>query len=262
MLRQRSVFFKRVLPYAAMFHLPTFHHRLYLDRVSPLLLECIYALASRFCEQPTFLSAFPPETPVFTRVDEFAERAHRCARQAVDPGTWEETECAQALLLLSVYFSAASHRQIPLGKLYLDAALGVLRPTSCATLPPPSSELGLGTVEYLTLMEARHRTFWMIMMQDSSSAADGRGRPRRALDEEVCNIPLPGGEAGWTRWGGGGREMGRRDGMVAGSGNSVGEDSAVGEFGHLLRMVRPSLLRKPRGNDLMGRASRPCSRTS
>ena len=230
-----------------MFHLPTFYHRLYLNRVSPLLLDVIYALASRFHHDPLFLTSLPIDTPAHARGQCFAERAHRCARRVVDQrasspvdhgrhdqGTWEETELAQAFYLLGVYFSCT--RQITTATYYLDAAIAIVRPKSSAS--PSSSQLGLGTVEYLTLKEARYRTFWLIVLSDLSGAVFAQ--KRRLSSQELDQFPLPGGEAGWARWGGAvadGRERGRRDGMVVASGNRSDEEGQVGELGHLLRIV-------------------------
>lgn len=241
-----KVYFKRVLPYATMFHPSTFHHRLYLNRVSPILLDIMYALAARRCEDACFLSTLP-DTPAYGRGEAFADRAHRSARHFLDQrskwaddearcsrGTWEETELVQALYLLSVYFSL---RQPGTSAFYLDAAINILRPTSSATLPL-SPRLGLGTIEHLTLSEARSRTFWMLVLSDLCTAADGR--PRRVQDHEMYNIPLPGGEAGWVRWGGaasGGREGGRREGMAVGTGTWAEEEGQVGEFGNVIRIV-------------------------
>lgn len=260
-----------MLPYSAMFHLPTFNHRLYLNRVSPLLLDVIYAISSRLSENTTFISSFAAETPSYARGEILAERANQCARHTIDqravlsvddkrlnPGTWEETEFAQALCLLCVYFT--STRQPGLASFYLDSAINILRPTPSATLSPPANNLGISTVEYLTLMEARHRTFWMIMMQDLSSPAEGKSR--RIQDHEIYNIPLPSEEAHWARYGGGaveGRETGRRDGMAAGTGSWGGEEGQIGEFGYVMRIVSTSS--RFAGTMLIGFSSQ-CSRTS
>jgi len=244
-----------------MFHPPTFYHRLFLDRVSPLLLDIIYALSSRFSEDPGLLSTLPADTSVHARGEVFAERANHCARHMVeqragwseeekrlDRGTWEETEFAQALCLLSVYFMhlrGSSGNGASVGSFYLDEGINVLRPTSSATLSPPASHLGLSIVEYLTLMEARYRTFWMLVAQDLCASADGHGRKRRVSEHEMYNIPLPGGEAHWVRSGGaamGGRETRRRDGMAVGTGNWMGEEGQIGEFGQVLRIVSYNLI--------------------
>lgn len=51
----------------------------------------------------------------------------------------------------------------------------------------------------------------------------------------MYNVPLPGNEVWWARFGGG--DGGRRDGLIVGSGNWAGEDGAVGELGHVIRIV-------------------------
>ncbi len=250
-----------MIPYAAMFHPPTFHHRFYLNRISPLLLDIIHALSAMFCTDPTFLSTYSIDTPAHSRGEPFVDRAHRSARHMLDQrsnwseeetrlnrGTWEETEFVQSLYLLSVYFTTSRQTQRTLGSFYLDSALSILRPTSAATLPPPASHLGLSNTEYLTMMEARHRSFWLCVLSDLSSMGSnsisnfnsGGRTKRRVADHELYNIPLPGSEAGWVRWGGtgsGGREMGRRDGMAIGTGNWLGEEGQVGELGYALRIV-------------------------
>jgi hypothetical protein len=102
--------------------------------------------------------------------------------------------------------------------------------------------LGLSSIEYFTLTESRNRTFWLIVLHDLCAAANGR--PRRLLDYEMYNIPLPGSETHWTRWGGvasGGREPGRRDSLAPGTGNWVGDEGNVGELGHVLRIVSTSI---------------------
>lgn len=78
----------------------------------------------------------------------------------------------------------------------------------------------------------------MLVLQDLCAAANGR--PRRLMDHEVYNIPLPGDEALWERWGGGGtlgRDGVKRDGLAVGTGNWPGAEGQVGELGHVLRVV-------------------------
>jgi hypothetical protein len=191
----------------------------------------------------------PPNHPPFLRGEAFAERAHSAAERLLkirrswsdeearrDRGTWEETELVQASCLLSIYFALL--RQPSLALFYLDISISILRPTSSATLAPPANHLGLSSTEYLTLMECRNRTFWLVVLHDLCAAANGR--PRRLMDHEMYNIPLPGGESYWVRWGGaasGAREPARRDGLASGTGTWAGDEGAVGELGHVLRIV-------------------------
>jgi hypothetical protein len=244
-----SVFFRRAPPFGAMFHPATFQHRLYLNQVSPILLDAIYAFSARLCDNPSFLATLPPNHPPFLRGEAFAERAHSAAERLLkirrswsdeearrDRGTWEETELVQASCLLSIYFALL--RQPSLALFYLDISISILRPTSSATLAPPANHLGLSSTEYLTLMECRNRTFWLVVLHDLCAAANGR--PRRLMDHEMYNIPLPGGESYWVRWGGaasGAREPARRDGLAPGTGTWAGDEGAVGELGHVLRIV-------------------------
>ena len=232
-----------------MLHGPTFNYRLFLGRTSPLLLDAIYALSAHLCTNPVFLSTISASVPTWARGEVFAERAHHTAKRLIDvrasmteeekrldKGTWEETEFVQALYLLSVYY--ASVRQTSLGLYFLDVAIDILRPASTASLVPPPTHLGLSTIDYLTLMECRNRTFWMLVLHDLCAAANGR--PRRLLDHELYNVPLPGDESQWDRWGGGGssgREGSRRDGLAVGTGTWVGEEGQIGELGHVLRIV-------------------------
>ncbi|KAK4685553.1 hypothetical protein P7C73_g4594, partial [Tremellales sp. Uapishka_1] len=244
-----DIFFKRVQPYGALLHSPTFHHRLFLNRVSPLLLDVIYAFSARLSENPTFLASLPPEQPPWLRGEAFADRAKASIERIVDirrrwseeerrldRGTWEETEFAQALCLLSIYTTCL--RQIQLGLFYLDLGLSILRPTGAGSLIPPSMNLGLPSIEYQTLAEIRSRTFWFLVLEDIFAAA--HGRPRRLSEQEMCNVPLPASEVHWVRYGGGaagGREPGRRDGIAPGSGNWKGEEGMVGELGYTIRIL-------------------------
>ena len=64
------------------------------------------------------------------------------------------------------------------------------------------------------------------------------------MDHELYNVPLPGDENQWDRWGGGGssgREGSKRDCLAPGTGNWLGEEGLIGEFGHVLRVVRNAL---------------------
>ncbi|ORY28827.1 hypothetical protein BCR39DRAFT_187902 [Naematelia encephala] len=238
-----ELFFRHVHPFSAMFHPATFHHRLFLDQVPQMLIDIISALASRYCDSPAFLSVVPPMTPPFARGEAYAERAAEVVQwvikedRGVPKGSWEETELAQTLVLLGVYYSTG-HRQREIGIYFLDIAATILHPAPSATLPPPSSHLALSTAEYLTLMEIRHRTFWALILLDLSFVPPGRSR--RIAEAEMYNIPLPGSEVLWNRRGGSsstGREGGRRDGLVVGTGNWTGEDGQVGELGHVMRIL-------------------------
>ncbi|KAK8844085.1 hypothetical protein IAR55_006879 [Kwoniella newhampshirensis] len=244
-----DIFFKRCLPLPCMLHAPTFHYRLYLNQVSPILLDMIYAIAARLCENPIFVATFPAGHPPHLRGELFARRAHSAAERCVelrktwsedelsgDRGTWQETELAQACYLLSVYFTCI--KQPKIGLSYLDSGIEILRPRGDAYIPPPALHLGLGPVEYMTLLESRTRTFWLLVFHDLCAAANGRSR--RLTEHDLGNIPLPGTEIHWARWGGngiGGREPGRRDGITPLSGNWPGEEGRVGEFGHVIRIL-------------------------
>lgn len=233
-----------------MFHSPTFYHRLYMNQVSPLLLDAMYAFSARYSSNPALLSCYPADQPSHMRGEPFVERARLAAdnimkarrtwteeEARLDRGTWEETELVQALSLLSFYFACLRHAQLAL--YFLDISIAILRPTSMATLPPPASHLGLDKVEYLTLLETRNRTFWLVLLHDLCAAANGR--QRRLGEHEIYNIPLPGQETLWARWGGaaaGGREPGRREGLTLGSGNWQGDEGLIGEMGHVMRVVR------------------------
>lgn len=248
-----TVFSTRVQPFSAMFHRPTFQHRLYLGQVSPLLLDAIYALSSRLSSHPALLSSLPLSHPHYLRGEVFAERAHVSLKRALnirstwsdeakahDKGTFEETELIQTMFLLSVYYMFT--KQSSLGMYYLDLSISFLRPTTSATLAPPAPHLQVSTTEYLTLMETRHRTFWLIVLSDlcAASSTNSNGRPRRLADHEIYNIPLPGDEIHWMRYGAvgsNGRDCGRRDGLAVGTGNWIGEEGLVGELGHVLRIV-------------------------
>ncbi|OCF78879.1 hypothetical protein I204_00823 [Kwoniella mangroviensis CBS 8886] len=244
-----DIFFRRCAPLSTMFHASTFHYRLYMNQVSPILLDIIYAFASRLCENPNFVSTFSPSQPAHLRGETFIHRAHGAAQRMIevrktwneeerrmDRGTWQETELAQACYLLSVYFSCL--RQPKIGMFYLDSGLDILRSPSLDYIPPPATHLKLNSIEYNTLMEIRIRTFWSLVFHDLCAAANGR--PRRFSESELGNIPLPSNESQWARWGGnaiGGREPGRRDGLKPGSGNWPGEEGQIGELGHVLRIL-------------------------
>ncbi|WVW79615.1 hypothetical protein I302_101584 [Kwoniella bestiolae CBS 10118] len=244
-----DIFFRRCAPLSTMLHAPTFHYRLYMNQVSPILLDIIYAFSSRLCENPTFVSTFSPSQPAHLRGEAFIHRAHGAAQRMIevrktwneeerrmDRGTWQETELAQACYLLSVYFSCL--RQPKIGMFYLDSGLDILRSPDLEYIPPPATHLSLNPVEYNTLMEIRIRTFWLLVFHDLCAAANGR--PRRFTESDLGNTPLPSNESHWNRWGGnavGGREPGRRDGLVPGSGNWPGEDGQIGELGHVLRIL-------------------------
>jgi hypothetical protein len=245
-----SVFFHHVQPYGSMLHRPTFLNRLYTRQVSPVLLDMIYAMAARHCTQPALLTSMPASKPASLRGEAFAERANLAAKQYLhmrsawsraqrdfDKGTYEETEFVQALYLLSIHYSALDHPA--LADYFFDQAVGILHPSSSATVNPPHSRIPMSPSEYLTLTEVRHRTFWMVLLHDLTSTA-ASNRPRRLQDHEIYNIPLPGDEAHWLRYGAEsrtGEDRGRRDGIAVGTGNWEGEEGLVGEIGHVIRVV-------------------------
>ncbi|OCF38758.1 hypothetical protein I317_07464 [Kwoniella heveanensis CBS 569] len=244
-----DIFFKRCAPLSTMFHPATFQYRLYLNQTSPILLDTIYALAARLCDNPSLLTTYPPQQPPHLRGEPFIHRAHAAAHRMIemrktwteeerrsDRGTWQETELVQAAYLLSVYFTCL--RQPKLGLFYLDAGIDILRPNPSAYIPPPATQLGLSPIEFNTLMETRTRTFWLLAFHDLCAAANGR--PRSLVESDLGSIPLPGTEVHWARWGGnaaGGREPGRRDGIIQGSGNWSGEEGQIGELGHVIRIL-------------------------
>lgn len=244
------VFFHHVQPYGAMLHRPTFLNRLYTRQVSPVLLDMIYALGARHCIQPALLASMPASKPSHMRGEVFAERANLAAKQCLhirgswsrlqrdfDRGTYEETEFVQALYLLSVHYSGLDHPA--LADHFFDEAVAIIHPSASSTIYPPPSRLAVSPSEYLTLTEIRHRTFWMILLHDLTATAAGN-RQRRLQDHEIYNIPLPGDEAHWLRHGAesrSGADRGRRDGIAVGTGNWEGEEGAVGEIGHVIRVV-------------------------
>jgi hypothetical protein len=233
-----------------MLHRPTFLNRLYTRQVSPVLLDMVYAMAARHCTQPALMTSMPASKPAYLRGEAFAERANLAAKQYLhmrsawsrsqrdfDKGTYEETEFVQALYLLSIHYSALDHPA--LADYFFDQAVGILHPSSSATVNPPHSRIPMSPSEYLTLTEVRHRTFWMVLLHDLTSTA-ASNRPRRLQDHEIYNIPLPGDEAHWLRYGAEsrtGEDRGRRDGIAVGTGNWEGEEGAVGEIGHVIRVV-------------------------
>lgn len=225
-------------------------------QTSPVLLDMMYALAARHCNHANLIAALPPTQPSCLRGDAFAERANIAAKQFLhlrstwnqaqrdyDRGTFEETEFAQALYLLSIYYSALDHHS--LSDFFFDEAIAILHPSSSATLTPPPARLPISHSEHLTLTEIRHRTFWLIVLHDLTSAS-ANNRQRRLQDHEIYNIPLPGDEALWMRYGAEGRsgeDRGRRDGIAVATGSWDGEEGAVGELGHVIRVVRLSFFR-------------------
>lgn len=232
-----------------MFHPATFYHRYYLGRTSPMLLDAMYTIGARLCDNQAFVSAYPATVPGHLRGQVFAERCRANLERIIemrrhwteeerqlDQGTWDETECAQSALLLSVFYNSV--RQPRLGLYYLDFAISVLSPNSQGAIPPPSPRLNLTTPEYFTLAEVRNRTFWLCVVGDICSAASGRRR--HVQDHDIANVPLPGPEMHWARWGGmaaGGREPGRRDCLTVGTGNWHSEEGQVGELGHIMRIL-------------------------
>ncbi|WVR08862.1 hypothetical protein IAU60_005921 [Kwoniella sp. DSM 27419] len=244
-----DIFFKRCPPLSTMFHPSTFHYRHYLNQISPILLDTIYAFAARLCDNPAFVATYPPQQPAHLRGEPFVARAHAAAQRMVemrkswteeerrmDRGTWQETELAQSAYLLSIYFTCL--RQPKIGLFYLDSGIDILRPTASAYVPQPATHLGLSPMDYNTLKETRTRTFWLLVFHDLCAGANGRSR--RLAENDVGNIPLPGNELHWSRWGGnaiGGREPGRRDGLHPGSGSWSGEEGQIGELGHVLRIL-------------------------
>ncbi|WVQ74396.1 hypothetical protein IAR50_003997 [Cryptococcus sp. DSM 104548] len=244
-----DIFFKRCLPLPFILHLPTFNYRLYLNQVSPVLLDVIYAFAARLCESPVFLQTLPPNHLPHHRGEMFALRAHRNAESLIqqrkkasedarraDRGSWQETELAQTAYLLSVYFTCT--RQAKLGLYYLEAGIDILRPSPVPYIQPPVAHPGSNPIEFTTHTETRNRTFWALVLHDLCASTNGR--PRRLTEADLGTIPLPGGETHWARWGGSGsngREPGRRDGLVPGTGTWDDEDGAVGEVGHVIRIL-------------------------
>lgn len=234
-----------------MLHRPTFLHRLATRQTSPILMDMVYALAARHCNHSSLVSALPPTRPACLRGEAFAERANVAAKQFLhlragwnqaqrdyDRGTYEETELAQALYLLAIHYSAFDHHA--LSDYFFDEAVAILHPSSSAMITPPPSRLPISHSEHLTLTEIRHRTFWLIVLHDLTTAS-ASNRGRRLLDHEIYNIPLPGDEAHWMRYGAesrSGDDRGRRDGIAVATGNWDGDEGAVGELGHVIRVVR------------------------
>jgi hypothetical protein len=123
-------FFARLHPYQIMFHKPTFTHRRYLRQIPSALLHIMYALASRFVNDPLLLPPSAQETdsrfPLYARGEVLATRARletdawlracgiakeagaiECIlRRLNDPDnktTWVDTEMAQAICLIGFY---------------------------------------------------------------------------------------------------------------------------------------------------------------
>ncbi|BEI87098.1 hypothetical protein CcaverHIS002_0704440 [Cutaneotrichosporon cavernicola] len=240
---------RRTPAYACMFHATTFHHRLYLNLIQPFLLDALYAMGARLCENPAFVKAFPPDTPSHKRGLVFADRCRSHVDRVIDArqrwsederkrdqGTWEETEFVQSCIVLSMIYNSV--REARLGFYYLDVAASVMRPGANGQLNPPSQSLNLPPAEFFTMAEVRNRTFWLVVLQDICAVASGH--PRRLSDAELARIPLPGPEMYWQRYGGmacNGREPGRRDTITVGSGNWHSEEGQVGEMGHIVRIL-------------------------
>jgi hypothetical protein len=249
-----AVFFLHVQPFNTMFHRPTFLHRLAMRQGSPILLDTMYALACRHCNNPALLASMPASRPSYLRGEAFAERANNAVKQFLhmrggwshaqrdyDRGTYEETEFVQALYLLAIHYSALDHPA--LADFFFEEAIAIFHPAASATITLPPSRLAISQSEYLTLTEIRHRTFWMVLVHDLTSASANH-RTRRLHDHEIYNIPLPGDEAQWLRYGAEsrlGEDRGRRDGIAVGTGNWEGEEGAVGEIGHVIRVVSSPL---------------------
>ena len=194
-----------------MFHSPTFHHRLYLSKVSPALLYAIYAISAHLCKNSSFLA----QLPTHRRGLAFAERTDTLTKEVLArasekndfAGSWEETEIAQALLLLSVVFG--NHHRSP----YLDMAMDVL----CAGSASPTLGRRDGTeIECQTHEKTRQRTFWIISIH----------RLCATLGSPKANVPLPGRDDEWERNGGG-----KHEGLSS-------PDGTIGEMGHAIRIVR------------------------
>ncbi|ORX39367.1 hypothetical protein BD324DRAFT_649443 [Kockovaella imperatae] len=208
------LFFHHVHPYGAMFHSATFYHRLYLGQVSLVLIHAIYAIASHLCTNPVLLSLLPPTTPPHARGMVFAERADAIAKKIlasqIEPRAgWEDTELAQGLVLLSIYYA---HGDI--SNYYLDSAKNLLR-----TLETRNN----------TLAECRARLSWMITMHGLSVGSI------KFSDAQKVNLSLPGGEALWQRYGE--RSDMKRDGILPGAGNRQTVAGQVGEIGYAIRIL-------------------------
>lgn len=229
-----------------MFHPATFHHRLYLNQISPILLHAIYAFAARSCTSSELLACYPSNHPPWLRGDGFAASAHAEAERIVaerdsgnvQQGSWEEIEEIQAFTLLSIYFACL--RQSSLAVFYHDLAIKTLKSSIQSSTVESENP---NTIDNATLAESRIRAFWLISLHDLCAAANGRAR--MVTDAEMAALPLPGPEAWWVRYGGNKSSQGdegqkRRDGLVLGSGDWTGEEGQVGELGHVLRIVSPS----------------------
>lgn len=246
----RIVFFHHVQPFSTMCHRPTFLHRVATRQTSPILLDMMYALSCRHSTNQILLGSMPSSRPSYLRGEVFAERANNAAKQFLhmrsgwnhaqrdyDKGTYEETEFVQALYLLAIHYSALDHPAM--ADYFFNEAVSILHPAVSATITPPPNRLPISHSEYLVLAETRHRTFWMLLLHDLTSASATR-QTRRLHDHEIYNIPLPGDEAQWLRWGAesrNGDDRGRRDGIAVGTGNWDGEEGSVGEIGHVIRVV-------------------------
>ena len=231
-----------------MFHIPTFYDRLYRGHISPVLLDCMYAMSCRYATTPNFVACFPAKAPPHTRAQPFADRARSgldrilAARRNLSPediaqqaGTWEETEVAQSCIVFSLYLSLAM--QTTLGLYYADTAQDILALTPAGLVPAPTAPMGLSKTEHITLLEARNRTYWCMSWQQKCWIA--LGRPRAVPSDG--NVPLPGPEAWWARFGGSScAETGvirRRDSLRERLGDWSGEEGAVGELGYVMRIV-------------------------
>lgn len=123
-------FFARMHPYQIMFHKPTFTHRRYLRQTPSALLHIMYALASRFVNDPKLLPPSAQETesrfPLYAKGEVLATRARletdawlRSCGIAKEAGavecivrrqgdrdyktTWVDTEMTQAICLIGFY---------------------------------------------------------------------------------------------------------------------------------------------------------------
>lgn len=235
-----------------MFHTPTFYDRLYRNVVSPVLLDCMYAMSARYATSPAFLACFGPKTPPHLRAIPFIDRARSGLdrlltayryqtpeEQVRNAGTWEETETVQACVIFSLYLVLAI--QTTLGLYYADTAREMLALTPAGLVPVPTAPMGLSKLEHLTLLEARNRTYWaMSWLQKCWIAV---GRPKEVHSDGA--VPLPGAESWWSRFGGSSAVedvMRRRDSLTQKIGDWPGEEGQVGELGYVMRIVSTTLI--------------------